>query len=53
VLEAVEGAANYEDMRTRVLAAYGQMDSEALSELLLKVMTMSNMAGRLAATEDL
>jgi phage gp29-like protein len=52
VLEELEAATDYDDLRTRLRARYEQLDPTALNELVARAMWLGEMAGRVAVNED-
>lgn len=52
VLRAIEGAADYEDLRRRLLAAFPKISFAELAELLDAALVLSELAGRLALRQD-
>lgn len=52
VLEELDAARDYEDLRERLRARYEQLDPEELSELVGSVMLLGELAGRAAVNED-
>lgn len=52
ILRAIEGAADYEDLRRRLLAAFPGIPFAELAELLDAALVLSELAGRLALRQD-
>lgn len=52
VIEEIEAATSYEDLRRRLLKAFKGMNPRKLSELIEKATVMANFAGRHAINED-
>lgn len=53
VIAAIDAATDYEDLRRRLLDAYGQMSSEKLARLMERALILAEFAGRAAVVEDL
>lgn len=52
LLDIIESAADYEELRRRIIDAYGAMAPEALADLLEKALILADLAGRAAVLED-
>jgi phage gp29-like protein len=52
LLEAVMSATSFDDLKERVVAAYGEMDPESLAQVMSRAMLMAELAGRVSALED-
>jgi hypothetical protein len=52
VLEELDAATDYDDLRERLRARYEQLDPEQLNELVARAMWLGEMAGRAAVNED-
>jgi len=53
ILGAVDGATTYDDVKARILAAFGDMSPKKLAAQIEKAMILSGVAGRAAVLEDL
>lgn len=52
LLEVVMAATDFGDLRDRLVAAYGDMQPDALAEVMQRAMVMADLAGRVSALED-
>jgi len=52
ITEAVNAAQDYEDLRQRLLAIFGQMDPAVLAEIVERSLILAELAGRWAVWQD-
>lgn len=52
VQRAVQGARDYDDLRQRLLAVFGQMDPTELAEIVERALLLGDLAGRWAVWHD-
>lgn len=52
VLEELDAAKDYDDLRERLRARFETLDGEELSDIVAMAMTMSELAGRVATNQD-
>jgi phage gp29-like protein len=52
VLEELEAATDYDDLRARLRTRYEQLDAEELSELVHRALVIAELAGSASATQD-
>lgn len=52
VLEELDAATDYDDLRARLRARYEKLDSEELNEIVYSVMALGELAGRTAVSQD-
>jgi hypothetical protein len=52
ILEELDAATDYDDLRARLRARYEHLDPEALTEIVYRAMVTAELAGRAAVNED-
>lgn len=52
ILEELDAAADYDDLRGRLRKRYAKLDPSALTQLVYRAYILSDLAGRAAVTED-
>lgn len=52
LVAAVQAATSHEDLRSRLVGAYGEMDPARLEKRLRQAMVLAELAGRLAVVQD-
>lgn len=52
LLQVVQEATSHEDLRSRLVGAYGEMDPARLQRRLAQAMVLAELAGRLAVVQD-
>lgn len=52
ILEELDAATDYDDLRARLRARYAQLDAKALSELVYRSLVVAELAGATAANQD-
>jgi len=53
LLEVVMHSLDFEDLRTRIVAAFGEMQPDQLAAVMQRAMVMAELAGQVAVLEDL